>query len=222
MHEEFLQVFDDKFQARDDGRRKRKISLLILDANFRRRAAITASLDPERHYAVPIESLAELNEHPAIPDCVLLADEDGMIEAVNRHYARFGTAPTIIAYADGVAPERVVRAVKNGATNYLGYPFSQADFERSLLGQSDGPGMASDFGAGHDMGARNEPLLSRLTRRETEVLRMVSQGSSSQQISDLLQISRRTVEVHRANILAKLHARNSIDAVNIANRLRLI
>ncbi|MDD5339302.1 MAG: helix-turn-helix transcriptional regulator [Dehalococcoidales bacterium] len=49
---------------------------------------------------------------------------------------------------------------------------------------------------------------SALTPREREVLEMVTAGKSNQEMADKLEISKRTVEVHRANIYEKLGIKN--------------
>ncbi len=55
-----------------------------------------------------------------------------------------------------------------------------------------------------------------LTTREREVLKMIADGKSSQEIADLLFISVRTVGHHRANILGKLQIKNVADLVKYA------
>lgn len=55
-----------------------------------------------------------------------------------------------------------------------------------------------------------------LTRRERDVLYLVAWGMSNAEIGDALEISARTVEIHRSNMLQKLGAHNSADAVRIA------
>lgn len=52
-----------------------------------------------------------------------------------------------------------------------------------------------------------------LTRRELEVLQLVAQGEQSKVIAHQLNISPKTVHVHRSRILLKMHARNMIEAV---------
>lgn len=218
-------MFQNNIQAFQNNRDRRKVCILVLDPDCRRRAAIAVTFDPRSHFAVPLENMEELAAHPSIPDCVLLPDEDGLIEAVIGFYSGFGVVPPIVPYAAEIVAQRVVRSVRRGASGYLAYPFSQAEFDRTFLELSEAArDHAADDGDGHSAGTA-EPArqgVGRLTRRETEVLRMVSQGSSNQQIAELLKISRRTVEVHRYNILAKLNARNSIEASNIARKLRLI
>jgi DNA-binding NarL/FixJ family response regulator len=67
---------------------------------------------------------------------------------------------------------------------------------------------------------RLQPV-SRLTRRETEVLHCVRSGSRNQEIADELQVSVSTVDFHIRNLLAKLGARNRVEAVRRADSLGL-
>jgi non-specific serine/threonine protein kinase len=59
---------------------------------------------------------------------------------------------------------------------------------------------------------------SGLTRRETDILRLVASGNSNKQIASELVLSLRTVERHIANVYAKLGARNRADATAYALR----
>lgn len=55
-----------------------------------------------------------------------------------------------------------------------------------------------------------------LTRREREVFQMVAEGLSTQEIADKLNLSARTVDVHRARIMQKLRLRNQTDLIRLA------
>jgi len=55
-----------------------------------------------------------------------------------------------------------------------------------------------------------------LTPREIEILRLIRKGFLSKEIAHILDISIHTVNNHRKNILAKLNADNSIEAINLA------
>lgn len=61
-----------------------------------------------------------------------------------------------------------------------------------------------------------------LTPRELEILRKISQGLLSKEISSLLGVSVHTVNTHRQHILAKLNVNNSIEAVKYATAMGLI
>jgi len=55
-----------------------------------------------------------------------------------------------------------------------------------------------------------------LTKRETEILKLICEGLSSKNISEKLFISINTVETHRKRILSKLNVRNSVGIVKYA------
>ncbi|KXK38526.1 MAG: response regulator transcription factor [Saprospiraceae bacterium] len=58
--------------------------------------------------------------------------------------------------------------------------------------------------------------IPKLSRREKEVLRLIAQEFTTQEIADNLYISLKTVESHRSSLLSKLNARNSVGLVRIA------
>lgn len=61
-----------------------------------------------------------------------------------------------------------------------------------------------------------------LTEREQQVFRLVVQGRSNRQIGELLALSPRTVEKHRAAILHKLDVRDTVDMVRYAVKLGIL
>jgi DNA-binding NarL/FixJ family response regulator len=61
-----------------------------------------------------------------------------------------------------------------------------------------------------------------ITDREEEVLKLVAEGHSSKEIADLLVISVKTVERHRANLLQKLGLRDRLELTRYAIRVGLI
>ena len=61
-----------------------------------------------------------------------------------------------------------------------------------------------------------------LTHREKEIVRLVATGSRSSDVAEKLRISKRTVEVHRANILKKLNLKNSSELILYAVYNKLI
>jgi len=60
------------------------------------------------------------------------------------------------------------------------------------------------------------PAPEPLSARETEVLNLIAGGKSNREIAEILFISVRTVEAHRATILSKLNLRNTADLVRYA------
>jgi len=62
------------------------------------------------------------------------------------------------------------------------------------------------------------PSTDPLTMREREILKLIAEGASNREIADLLYISIRTVENHRANIMRKLNIRQTAKLVKYAIR----
>jgi DNA-binding NarL/FixJ family response regulator len=64
---------------------------------------------------------------------------------------------------------------------------------------------------------RGEPQVSRdLSDREAQVLRLIAWGYSNKEIADHLELSVKTIEVHKANAMKKLSMRSRIDIVRYA------
>jgi len=59
---------------------------------------------------------------------------------------------------------------------------------------------------------------SPVSRREVEVLTLLANGKTARQISEILGITKRTVDAHKHCVVAKLNAANSVQAVAIAVR----
>jgi DNA-binding NarL/FixJ family response regulator len=72
--------------------------------------------------------------------------------------------------------------------------------------------------AQHDLPVRADPL----TQREQQVVKLVAEGHSTSEIADALVISIKTVERHRANVLAKLGMRDRVDLTRYAIRHGLV
>ena len=75
----------------------------------------------------------------------------------------------------------------------------------------------------HKANAKEKPgeVLS-LTARQKEILRLVAQGHTNREIGEQLNISVRTVEVHRFNLMRRLRVRNVAQLLRQAMLLRLI
>jgi DNA-binding NarL/FixJ family response regulator len=71
---------------------------------------------------------------------------------------------------------------------------------------------------------RDETALERLgiSKREYEVLELIAQGLSNQEIADKLFVSPSTVKTHSSNLFSKLHARRRTQAIRHAKELRLL
>lgn len=63
----------------------------------------------------------------------------------------------------------------------------------------------------------DEPDIQLLTAREKEIMKFMSSGLTTRLIAERVNIASKTVEVHRYNILKKLHIHNSIELIEYTN-----
>src|ERR1700733_11317064 len=68
----------------------------------------------------------------------------------------------------------------------------------------------------------SEPLRERLTSREREIIRLISEGQSSKEVASTLGISVKTADTHRANIMRKLQVHTVSELVRYALRNQII
>jgi DNA-binding NarL/FixJ family response regulator len=69
-------------------------------------------------------------------------------------------------------------------------------------------------------GKTEEPI--KFSQREEEVLKLICQGFTNQEIGSMLFISQRTVDGHRANLLSKVGAKNTVGLVTYAIKNKLV
>lgn len=141
---------------------------------------------------------------------VRLPQMDGLqlLEALRKRSVEM---PAIFISGHGDIP-MAVRAVQAGALDFLEKPFRD-----EVLLEKVNNGLELDRHAreSHSERLAVEKRLEELTPREREVMEGMLQGKLNKIIASDLDVSVRTVEVHRANVLDKLHARNSSDMVRL-------
>jgi two-component system, LuxR family, response regulator FixJ len=107
-----------------------------------------------------------------------------------------------------------VEAMRRGAVDFIEKPF-----EARLLVQAIRVAAVDDSAQPpHAPGSgvtESDPRLSVLTRRERQVIELVVAGKFNKNIADILGISTKTVELHRASLMAKLGVRNLPDLVKV-------
>lgn len=120
--------------------------------------------------------------------------------------------PFIIITAHGDVPSARA-AFRAQAVDFIEKPFQRdqllAALEAALATEERRASRTRDQSAA---GAR----LSTLTQREREVLQQAARGRHAKEIAANLGISSRTVEVHKARIMAKLGVRNVVELVRVA------
>lgn len=124
--------------------------------------------------------------------------------------------PLIIITAHGdVAAART--SLKAGAVDFLEKPLDSAQLIAAVQGALQ---REAERLRAADAAARTERLLARLTDREHEVLDLVIAGRHNREIAAALGISVRTVEAHKARVMAKLGVERLPDLLRLALPVR--
>jgi two-component system response regulator FixJ len=159
---------------------------------------------------------AFLKEIRHVPEgCVLLdvrmPEMDGL--EVQQALLDRGVMMPVIVLTGHADVSIAVRAMKAGAVDFLEKPFEKAVLIAAI--ETAFARIASADGAAA-RAAEADVILAVLTPREREVLEGLAQGLPNKTIAYDLGISPRTVEVHRANLMAKLDVRSLSDALRLA------
>ena len=132
--------------------------------------------------------------------------------------SKLGVWLPLIAVEEQPRPGRIVEAIKAGALDYLSMPLDPERFSRCLTRIEK---EAEVFGAARRRMIEARSRISSLSNREREVLNWLAEGSSNKVIARELDISPRTVEIHRANMMTKLGARHAAEAVRLKIEAKL-
>lgn len=186
----------------------------ILDKDVKRRAMIAYGLSSKKYNAQVYENLEEVVNFPPRDGFLLVNDSfagEEMAYVTGVIAANLARVPVIV-FGEHPSTSQVVNAMLAGAVDYLEWPFDAERFEESI---AKAEGNSSSQTRAVERRQNAAARLEALTDREREVLRNLIHGHSSKDIGLLLSISPRTVEVHRASLIAKLAARSTSDAIRI-------
>lgn len=149
------------------------------------------------------------------------------IEATNqihREHPNMG----VILLADGCSSPVIIRALRKGA---LGFLVRTEDFKQvleALRTVITGHRFLSSQVSDHIIDAVvagktiDDNLDEQLSDRELEILQLIAEGFTSAEIAEKLEISKRTAETHRTNIMRKLGINSQIEIIRMAFRNGLI
>ena len=159
------------------------------------------------------------------PDVILLdlhMPEKGGVEAISEIREGIPEA-RILVLTSFAADEDVFPAIKAGALGYLLKDSSPQELLKAIrnvfIGQlSLDPAVAQKVMQELRQPTRKPLTEEPLTQREVEILKLVAEGLTNQEIADRLVVSERTVRAHVSNILAKLHLANRTQAALYALR----
>jgi len=149
---------------------------------------------------------------PEFNGCLLLdVRMPGMsgLELHERLRAQYSTLPIIFITGHGDVP-MAVAALKKGAVDFIEKPFNDTELLRLV---SQCLVSEQEHRARRRQDAEVSRRLDQLTQREREVLDLIIAGKLNKQIADVLGISIKTVEVHRARVMEKMAAQSLAELV---------
>ena len=136
------------------------------------------------------------------------------LELQNELLVRGIDLPVVIITGHGDVT-LAVETMKNGAVDFLEKPFDEGKI-KDLIHQH--MRLAHELAQTAKLDEQINKLYSKLTTRELQVLERIVSGRLNKQIADDLNISIKTVEAHRANIMDKLQVTTVADLLKIALR----
>lgn len=195
---------------------EQRIPIHIIGGNSRSRAEQSRMILAMGHHAEVYADLVELIDRPPRSGVVIASNDalEAGIGTLLEQLAEAGIWVPLVAAKEDPSVEEVVVAIQAGALDFLRLPLVEDELHRMIR--------HVDTDAGRHAEARRRLIEARhrigaLSKREREVLDWLSEGCSNKAIARNLEISPRTVEIHRANMMDKLGANHAADAV----RLRL-
>jgi FixJ family two-component response regulator len=191
--------------------------LHIVDGDSRRRAQLARIAYDLGHHAEVYSNLDELAARPPHEGILVVhdsADRDDTGEAAETLAMLEGAGvwlPVILA-DESPTTDQVVEGIKQGALDFIELPCRE---ERLITALNRVAEEAATQGTMHRRMLAARERIATLSRREREVLDCLAEGRSNKEIARTLGISPRTVEIHRANMMAKLDANHVAEAVRM-------
>lgn len=134
----------------------------------------------------------------------------------------------IIMLSMHTSEEYVLQALRAGATGYLLKDAGIAELELAIKSVSMGQSYLSPMVSKHVIGNYIQRLggetnsLERLTPRQRQILQLIAEGYTTRQVADKLNISVKTVETHRSQLMHHLDIHDITGLVRYAIRMGLV
>src|SRR5689334_1926255 len=125
------------------------------------------------------------------------------------------------------AGEYAIRALREGAAGFLPKSAASTELEQAIQTVVRGetyisPETSRKTLLGYGKGVTKRDLLASLSPRQREVLRLIAEGKTTKQIAQVLEISVKTVETHRAQLMERLSIHDVAGLVRYAIIVGLI
>ncbi len=191
-----------------------RLTVHVLDDDHSRRAQIARFAFALGYHAEVYSDPDELAAYAPHGGVVIALDDamrdgvSGLIGLLNRD----GRWLAVIATSSNPSVAKAVRAIKEGALDYLPLPLNETQLMAVLENVTVEAEQRRKLQVRQ---ADAQSRLARLTAREREVVAHMADGLTNKDIGRELGISPRTVEIHRTNALTKLAARHSTEAIRI-------
>lgn len=208
------------------------INVLFADDHEMVRIGVTAYLSAQPDINVTAEAddggeavrlALELRPDIVLMDLVM-KEMDG-IEATKQIIEQWPEAK-IIVVTSFIDDEKVYPALEAGAVSYMLKTSKASEIAKAIRKTHDGESILEPEVTGKIMNRMREKpadnLHDQLTNREMEILMLVAQGKTNQEIADELFIALKTVKVHISNILGKLEVQDRTQAVIYAFKHNLV
>ena len=193
----------------------RIVHLVDDDEAIRRSAGFMLKTSGYKVSAYPsgVELLKEGKDLP--PGCILLdvrmPEMDGL--QVQEALKERGIGHPVIVMTGHGDVTVAVQAMKAGAVDFIEKPFEKAVLLSAI---EEGFSRIEHAGRSHARAEEAQVRLQALTPRERDVLEGLVRGHPNKTIAYDLEISPRTVEIHRANLMSKLGVASLSEALRIA------
>ncbi|WP_199852631.1 response regulator transcription factor [Aquimarina sp. Aq78] len=228
------------------------VRIVLVDDHFLVRDGIRALLEDEEQYEVvgeasdgikAIELVQSLQ--PDIVICDIRMPEISGIETVQK-LTSLGVSSKTIMLSMHDSDEYILQSINAGADGYLLKGAGKDEFLKALSVVSKGEKYFSgDVSSilikkikGGENTSSDHVSLSKdtisikskittqnpfdLTKRENQILRLAISGKTNKDIAEILEISKRTTEVHRFNLMKKMKVKNILELSNKAKKYGMI
>lgn len=144
---------------------------------------------------------------------VLVHDSSDAIWSLKAGLGQASSGYLQIAYSHSPDWRRAVSAMRSGALDYFDAEGDPDEIIAKIISVQIANGAASTAIAPQEF---QQEIFPSLTKRERQVLEGLIAGMTNRAMAEALGISFRTVEIHRSNMLRKIGARNSAEAIRMS------